>query len=417
MNFRTMRFAVALGIASLAMPALAQSEESIANSTPAPVAYVYVQTTPGVMVYGVGASGTLTPVKGSPFKVTGQMEDIGGKFLISVGDTILHVYQIASNGGVGKQIFQINTASYGGSECGTTSGQGSVLDHTGKYLYVHLHTKGECDAWQTYTVGSSGTLKFLGDTALDSYDSLANTISGANVTISSNDKFFEGVIPENPFSSDCETLEENCPVLAGMTTSAWCWCSPAGVLGPSYAGDVMAKAPTAPTGWRYLVNLHSSVQADPFGNFAVLMNQYDGHGHASAVPQLASFSMDPSTGLVSSSNTYTNMPKVAVGQNGNITPSMSPSGKLLAVVGYAGLQIFHFNAHAPATTFSSVLLPGIDLDQAKWDSKNHLFVLSYNGAKLYVYTVTPTSIKEVAGSPTGLPKSPYGTRGMVVVSK
>ena len=50
MNFRTMRFAIALGIGSLAMPAFAQSEVSIANSTPAPVAYVYVQTTPGVMV-------------------------------------------------------------------------------------------------------------------------------------------------------------------------------------------------------------------------------------------------------------------------------------------------------------------------------------------------------------------------------
>jgi hypothetical protein len=112
MNNRAARFAVAFGIAFLALPVLAQTEESIATSTPAPVAYVYVQTTPGVMVYAAGANGTLTPVKGSPFKTTGQMEDIGGKFLISVGTTILHVYQIASNGAVGKQIFQINTASY-----------------------------------------------------------------------------------------------------------------------------------------------------------------------------------------------------------------------------------------------------------------------------------------------------------------
>ena len=415
MNNRAALLAVAFGIAFLAMPALAQTEESIANSAPAPVAYVYIQTTPGVMVYAAAANGTLTPVKGSPFKVTGQMEDIGGKFLISVGTTILHTYPIESNGAVGKQISQINTASYGGSECGTTSGQGSVLDHTGKYLYVHLHAKDECDGWQTYIVEPSGGLKFLGDTVGNSYESLGNTISGSNLTVSSNDKFYEGVIPENPFSSDCESFGEDCPVLAGMTTSVWCRCSPEGVLGPSYAGNVMEQPPAAPTGWQYLVNLHSSTQADPYGDLAVLMNQYDGHGNASELPQLASFTIDPSTGLVSSSNAYYNMPKVVVGQKGNIAPSMSPSGKLLAVVGYPGLQIFHFNGDAPATTFSVLLLSGIDLDQAKWDSENHLFVLSYNGAKLYVYTVTPTSIKEAPGSPYNLPKSPYGTRGMVVV--
>ena len=144
------------------------------------------------------------------------------------------------------------------------------------------------------------------------------------------------------------------------------------------------------------------------------MNQYDGHGNASG-PQLASFAIDPSTGLVSSSNAYYNMPWVVVGQKGNITPSMSPSGKLLAVGGYPGLQLFHFNGTAPATTFGGRLLNGTDLDQAKWDTENHLFVLSYSGAKLYVYTVTPTSMKQAPGSPHTLPKSPYGTRGMVVV--
>ena len=104
MNNRAARFAVAFGIAFLAVPVLAQTEGTVANSTPAPVAYVYVQTNPGVVVYAAAANGTLTPVKGSPFKTTGQMEDISGKILISVGNTILHVYPIESNGAVGKQI-------------------------------------------------------------------------------------------------------------------------------------------------------------------------------------------------------------------------------------------------------------------------------------------------------------------------
>jgi hypothetical protein len=405
---------VAFSIASLAMPALTQTEET-ASATAAPVAYVYIQTTPGVMAYAAAANGTLTLVKGSPFKVTGQMEDISGKVLISVGTSILHTYLIGSNGAVGKQAYETNTASFGGSECGTTVGGGSVVDHTGKYLYVQLNTKNLCDGWQTYIIEANGDLQFLGDTESNSYDANGNTISSTNLTVSSNDKFFEGVVPKNPFSSECEVSNDDCPVFSGMTTTDWCRCSPAGVLGASYAGSVMQQAPKAPTGWQYLPNLHSSTQADPYGNLAALMNQYDGHGHASALPQVASFAIDPSTGLLSSSNTYTNMPKVAVGQKGSLTPSISPSGKLLAVLGYPGMQIFHFNADAPATIFSGVLLPTIDLDQAKWDSDNHLFALSYSGAKLYVYTVTPTSIKEAAGSPYTLPKSPYGTRGMVVI--
>ena len=44
----------------------AQSDEKTrvtSSATAAPVALVYVQTTPGVMVYGTAANGTLTVVK------------------------------------------------------------------------------------------------------------------------------------------------------------------------------------------------------------------------------------------------------------------------------------------------------------------------------------------------------------------
>ena len=61
----------------------------------------------------------------------------------------------------------INTQDYGGSQCGQT-GTGSVLDHTGKYLYVSLFLPandegdGGCGVWQTYQVESNGHFKYLG---------------------------------------------------------------------------------------------------------------------------------------------------------------------------------------------------------------------------------------------------------------
>ena len=160
MKHRTALSVLVAGVASLAV---GPTQKAVAATAPAPVANIYVQTTPGVMVYNAAANGTLTLVKGSPFKVSGQMEDISGKYLISVGDTYLHVYSIASNGAVGGQVSQINTASYGGSECGGTSNQGSVLDHNGQYLYVQLNTLNKCAAWQTYRLESNGYLQFLGD--------------------------------------------------------------------------------------------------------------------------------------------------------------------------------------------------------------------------------------------------------------
>jgi len=57
--------------------------------------------------------------------------------------------------------------------------------------------------------------------------------------------------------------------------------------------------------------------------------------------------------------------------------SMSPSGKLLALAGHPGLQIFHFNGAAPITAYGSTWLPSVNVDQLGWDKINHLFALSY----------------------------------------
>jgi hypothetical protein len=95
---------------------------------------------------------------------------------------------------------------------------------------------------------------------------------------------------------------------------------------------------------------------------------------------------------------------------------MSPSGKLLAVAGHPGLQLFHFNGASPITTFSGLLLPAVNIDQLGWDNNNHLYALSYSAEALYVYTVTPTKISEVAGSPFHVANA-YGIKGLTVVPK
>jgi hypothetical protein len=77
---------------------------------------------------------------------------------------------------------------------------------------------------------------------------------------------------------------------------------------------------------------------------------------------------------------------------------MSPSGKLLAVAGGAGLQVFHFNGSNPITHYTN-LLTGDQVDQAFWDNANHLYAISRSANKLFVFTITPTSVRQAPGSP------------------
>jgi outer membrane protein assembly factor BamB len=77
---------------------------------------------------------------------------------------------------------------------------------------------------------------------------------------------------------------------------------------------------------------------------------------------------------------------------------MSPSGKLLAVAGTTGLQVFHFNGANPITTYTGLLTKN-EIDQVFWDNNNHLYAVSRPTGKLYVFTVTPTSHSQAPGSP------------------
>lgn len=355
-------------LASLALlfsiPLFAREVEPTAT----PVAYVYIQTVKGVDVFAASAAGKMTLVKGSPFPVIGLMEDINGKYLISVGTGYLHTYPIESNGAVGEQASEINTQDYDGSECGLTNGLGSVLDHTGKFLYVQLDTGGNpwCAAWQSYQVESNGSLTFLGST--ETFSPIGDVQPSNVPTISSNDEYGYGTIlmapiPEQPPYSSFAPFQK-LPDGQLVVNDSFSVTYPGG---DAEGGPYIAKA-------------------DPNGHLAVMMYSVSGPF------QLASYTIDNSTGSIVSTNTWQDMPTAGDYVR---TMSMSPSGKLLAVGGSPGLQIFHFNGAAPITNYS-VLSSTTDIDQVHWDNNNHLYVLSDG---LYVYTITPTSISEVPGSP------------------
>jgi hypothetical protein len=121
---------------------------------------------------------------------------------------------------------------------------------------------------------------------------------------------------------------------------------------------------------------------------------------------MASYTVNQATGAIASTNTWKNMPVTHEASFADLR--MSPSGKILTVIG-DGLEFFHFNGAAPMTPFKH-LLPTVFFQQAGWDNNNHIYALTsventsgdggiYDGG-IYAYTVTPTSIDAVPGSPS-----------------
>jgi hypothetical protein len=104
------------------------------------------------------------------------------------------------------------------------------------------------------------------------------------------------------------------------------------------------------------------------------------------------------------------MPATQVGSISDI--NMSPSGKLLAVGGSAGLQIFHFNGANPITKYAAPLTKD-PISQFFWDKNNHLYAISPSAGKLFVFTVTPTGYSQVPGSPYNI----YSPAAIIVQPK
>jgi hypothetical protein len=407
MNRRPKTFGFVAFLALLtAGPAFTQTPAPDSKAA-APVANVYVQTHKGVAVYSTAADGKLTVVEGSLFADTGQIAGSNGSYLISVGTDYLHTYKIESNGAVGKQASEINTQAYSGAECGITDGAGAILDHTGHYFYVQLFgatsnggEENSCAAWQTYKVGSNGEFTFLGSNVLD-YGSNDSAAAISLPTLSSNDKFAYSYFGTD-FAPTFAALErDSSGVLEEMST-----------FRP--VNPVPDPSPTDSTNNYF----PTSMAADPAGHLAVAMVESFAIPYPGPPQQLASYTINSTTGAIESTNTWSDMPKLwgDAGVNSAFTLNMSPSGKLLAVGSYPGLKIFHFNGAAPITSYSALLLPEVDIDQLAWDNSNHLYALSYSAEELYVYTVTPTSISEVSGSPYKV-KSAYGLKGLIVVPK
>jgi hypothetical protein len=362
----------ALSTVLFAQTASTPNDEQVqASAGASPIAYIYISSTaPGggsneIKAFAAAPNGKLTSVHGSPFQENVTSMAVNGEFLFAVNteQSEIETFRIESGGALRY------ATTTGTGQAGDCAAFGPLfLDHTGASLYT-MEFRGNGCSNNTYTSyaieKSTGGLKYMGNSAND-WLYLPASFTGNNL---------------HAYTASC--IEDLYWGIYGFERSS------DGLLTQVVAG----KPPTPPAGDFYCP---SQAAADPTDHVAFSMQAVNGSTfNPDGLPRLASYTADASGNLTTTS-TRANMPETSVVTLTDL--NMSPSGKLLAVAGTGGLQIFHFDGSEPIKPYTALLTKD-EIDQLFWDNQNHLYAISHTADKLFVFTITPTSYAEAPGSP------------------
>jgi WD40 repeat protein len=355
-----------------------------AAASKSPVAYVYVTSKSTnnkneINAFAASANGKLTRVAGSPFSADVQKMAVNAKYVFGTNGVTIYSYGIEANGAL-REVASIDAQKFNQADCGGPIGL--FLDRSGSTLYdVDIYSDCSNNAFQFFgSEGSTGGLSYRGTTAASSPEFyLPLSFLGNN---------------EYAYGSSCYHFG---PTIYGFARGS------DGSLTHLGANPTLPAASTGNFYCPYLADTdttnHVAVPVQPLSGFS---------WQPAGAYQLATYTADNSGNLTTNS-TYSNMPTTlaATGTANSLTDvAMSPSGKLLAVAGNGGLQVFHFNGANPVTHYTG-LLYAAQVDQLFWDNDNHLYALSQTAGKLFVFTVTPTNYKQAPGSPYTITSPEY----------
>ena len=352
---------------SQAVPSQTDSNNPIQNVSP-PVALVYVSAAAGtsykINAYVAHANGTMTAVDGSPFAGNGAYIAGSRGWLFSTDTVDIYSYSIAGDGAL-TQVSSINAQQY--NQYPTGGPMSLFLDHTGTTLYDEdIYWDGANNNYQSFDLSyGTGSFTYLGATTSDSaawitpLSFIGNNMDGYGATCVKGGQYIYG------FSRSSN----------GTLTDM----------------NITPAIPTAQQGG-YCPYLAA---ADASSDVAVSLTPMEDGFTPLGPAQIGVYTAD-SDGDLTTTSTSANMPPAAVGTV--IDMKASSSGKLLAIAGTSGLQVFHFNGANPATRFTGLITKD-EVDQISWDNANHLYAVSRSAGKLFVFNVNSKSCVPAQGSP------------------
>lgn len=355
--------------------------KSAQNASPA--AYVYVSNVSSagsgkIDGFVASSSGVLSVIPGAPFPYNVNFMAANGQMLFGVlggrslqSGQVIGSFYIKSDGALSYETKE-NVSESGGGVIGV------YLDRTGSSLYADYYTIN--NDYLAYNVQpSTGTLSFVNTL-------LGGPPNNSPVSFIGSDQF--------AYSSACYHYM---PDIYGVVRAS------DGAL--SYL-SMTPPFPAEKSGGFYCPALAA---ADAENHVAIAMQPLTQDWTSDGPWQLATYSAD-SAGNLTTTSTYSNMPGVAVGTVNDY--KMAPSGKLLAVAGTGGLQLFQFNGGNPITSLTGSLTSD-SIDQVAWDTTNHVYAISRSSGRLHVFVSTSKGVSEAAGSPYAI----AGIENLVVVPR
>lgn len=344
-----------------------------------PAAYVYVQSNysgPNNRTVGfvANAKGQLSTIAGSPWANNITSMAVNGTFVFG-SDNVpndngrnIYTYRIESNGAL--HYAGATNIDKNSQENSCNDGKNLLLDHTGSYLYSFV-VEANCNsesAFESFAINkSTSQLKYLGVTTPNSFT------LGPPLTIASDNLWAYAAGGNGEYSAINGFKKASTGNLVNLTDLKFSY--PAG----------------EPSGATVSAGL---AQADTTNHLAV--NMYYVTNSGVDYDMIATYAINTSTGNLTTSSTWSNMPRAQTGAA--TSTAMAPSGKLLAVGGPNGLQLFHFNPSGQATAFTG-LITRSPITSVSWDNSNHLYAISHDDSQIHVFTVTSKGATEVSGSP------------------
>jgi hypothetical protein len=382
---------------ALAQDASRSNETAQVTKTKDPVAYVYVSGTPKnssigeIVAYTTNPDGTLTRVPGSPYSESLSYMAATGSYLFGVTvqgpgrAEYIDSFAIEHNGAL-RFSTETDLSKYNlGNDDAVSAG--IWLDHTGATLYnLQYLIDGANSAYESFAIDkANGSLSMPSGLK----KSISNTLSAeylptSNISFTANNRF--------AFSATC--FSDKVWAIYGFERHSDGSLTdlpadpplPAGPGEEGFCPEPFAAADTAD----HVAFAFQGVINPPFGAPA-------------GSPQLATYTVN-TDGNPTTTSTYENMPFISTA---NVTDlKMSWSGKLLAVGGSGGLQVFHFNGADPITPYTGLLTKD-SIDQITWDSSGNLYAVSNNSGKLFVFMTTSAGIKQAPGSPHSISGARY----------
>jgi hypothetical protein len=356
--------------AQVTSPEIAAVQSSTANS---PVAYVYVSSNPNnsstneIHAYATAANGKLTPVSGSPFRDDVTSMATNGTYLFASTRNGIYIAQflIEPNGALHWKR-STDIVKFNQGDCGNSGPL--FTDRTGATVY-DMEFRSDCsnNSYHSLAVDkSSGSLANRGGSFGDAWLYLPASFIGNNVyaytAVCIDNLYWEIGGFKRSSNGALKQISITAPLPAPKEGDFWC---------------------------------PSQTAADPANHVAITMQAVDQNFSPDGPPQLATYTAG-SAGNLHTTSTVHNMPQTSVGTVTDL--KMAPSGKLLAVGGTAGLQVFHFNGGSPVT-HDTGLLTKTQVDQLFWDNNSHLYAISRSAGKLFVFTLTTAGATQAPGSP------------------